>query len=66
MVEKNPKDRTPEILADYFSKRMRDEITNEFRALRKNHDKQTYRIARDILKNKYAWLEEGMLKTDFK
>jgi len=66
MVEKNPKDRTPEILADYFSKRMRDEITSEFRALRKNHDKQTYRIARDILKNKYAWLEEGMLKTDFK
>ena len=59
---KNPEDKTPETLADYFCARMREKVRQEFRAVSKNQDKSVNRIAKDILDGKCDWLEEGILK----
>jgi len=62
LLKKDPADRTPEELADYFSARARAEIRDEFRSLFKNQDKAVNRIAQGILDEKYAWLEEGIVQ----
>jgi hypothetical protein len=61
LLQKNPKDRSPEHLAHYFSSQTRSKIREEFRALYRNQDGDVNRIARGILDGKYAWLEEGII-----
>ncbi|MBB4639537.1 acyl-CoA dehydrogenase family protein [Longimicrobium terrae] len=48
-------------LADVFCRRSRLRIRDLFAAIHKNADEATYRLAMDVLKGKYAWLEDGAI-----
>ncbi len=58
---KNPSDRGPLELANLLSREAERRINRQFHGLFKNDDQLGYRIARDILGGKYAWLEEGII-----
>ncbi|HEX7243746.1 MAG TPA: acyl-CoA dehydrogenase family protein [Longimicrobiaceae bacterium] len=49
-------------LADVFCRRSRLRIRQLFSQLWTNADDSTYRLAQDVLKGKYAWLEEGAIQ----
>jgi alkylation response protein AidB-like acyl-CoA dehydrogenase len=49
-------------LADLFCLRSRLRIRTLFSELWTNADDPTYRVAQDVLKGKYAWLEEGAIQ----
>jgi alkylation response protein AidB-like acyl-CoA dehydrogenase len=61
MMEQNPSDKTPEILADLFCRGARKRVRRLFADTFSNHDLLTYRVAQDVLAGKYAWLEEGII-----
>jgi alkylation response protein AidB-like acyl-CoA dehydrogenase len=61
LVEQNPSDRTPEILADVFCRGARKRVRRLFSDVFSNHDVLTYRVAQDVLAGKYAWLEKGIV-----
>jgi hypothetical protein len=61
LLEDNPSDRTPEELADVFCRQARRRINDRFRALFRNDDTATYKVARSALDGRYAWLEEGII-----
>lgn len=48
-------------LADYFCSQSRIRVDEHFRRLRDPHRKVMQRIAADVLKDKYTWLEEGVI-----
>ncbi|MDA0578017.1 MAG: acyl-CoA dehydrogenase, partial [Verrucomicrobia bacterium] len=48
-------------LADLFCRDARLRIEESFRTGCNNNDRRRYRLARDVLDGKYAWLEEGIL-----
>ena len=47
-------------LADLFCRHARRKIATLFRAIDSNDDAATYRLARGVLDDRYAWLEEGI------
>jgi len=49
-------------LADYFCRTARLRIAAHFTGLRRNADKDGYRLAQEVLGGKHEWLEEGMLR----
>jgi hypothetical protein len=49
-------------LADLACLRARLRIRKLFNELWSNADDPTYRVAQDVLKGKYAWLEEGAIQ----
>jgi hypothetical protein len=48
-------------LADVFCRGSRRRVDGLFRAIRRNDDGRAYRVARDVLDQKYAWLEAGII-----
>jgi alkylation response protein AidB-like acyl-CoA dehydrogenase len=58
---RKPADRTPVELADLFCRHARRRIAALFRAIDSNDDQAGYRLARGVLDERYAWLEEGIL-----
>ncbi|HEX5727312.1 MAG TPA: acyl-CoA dehydrogenase family protein, partial [Longimicrobiaceae bacterium] len=46
-------------LADVFCRQSRQQVKRLFGDLWDNADDSTYRLAQDVLKGRYAWLEEG-------
>jgi hypothetical protein len=58
--QKDPGDNSAE-LADLFSRQARARIEKQFRGLYSNSDQFAYKIARDTLEGKHAWLEEGII-----
>jgi alkylation response protein AidB-like acyl-CoA dehydrogenase len=56
-----PGDRSPEELADLFARRARLRIESRFRALFRNEDPATYRVAQHAMEGRYSWLTEGVL-----
>jgi hypothetical protein len=52
---------TPIELADQFCRGARRRIAASFRAIGSNDDVETYRFARGVLDQRYAWLEEGII-----
>ncbi len=54
-----PNGREAAQLADVFCRRSRLRVHDLFRHLFRNQDDATYRLAQDVLKGNYAWLEEG-------
>jgi alkylation response protein AidB-like acyl-CoA dehydrogenase len=52
---------SPLELADFFSRKARRRIAQNFRDLWSNDDRAGYRVARTVLDGKYEWLEEGIL-----
>jgi alkylation response protein AidB-like acyl-CoA dehydrogenase len=61
LLEANPADRTPEILADLFCRGARRRIRRLFADVFSNHDVLTYRVAQDVLAGRYEWLEKGII-----
>jgi hypothetical protein len=60
-LAKEPHGRDAQRLADVFCKRSRLRIKALFSAINQNADDSTYRLAQDVLKGQYAWLEEGAI-----
>lgn len=58
--QKDPNDNSAE-LADLFSRQARARIEKQFRSLYSNSDQFAYKIARDTLEGKHAWLETGII-----
>ncbi len=56
-ARENPGDETPAELADAACRLARLRIGSHFKALGRNEDTNTYRLARKALKGRYAWLE---------
>src|SRR5262249_27751700 len=48
-------------LADLFCRHARRKIEGLFRAIESNDDPATYRLARGVLDERYAWMEEGIV-----
>jgi alkylation response protein AidB-like acyl-CoA dehydrogenase len=61
LLEDNPSDRSPEELADLFCRQARRRIEDRFRALFRNDDTATYKVARSALDGRFDWLEEGII-----
>ncbi|MFI5371914.1 MAG: acyl-CoA dehydrogenase family protein [Candidatus Eisenbacteria bacterium] len=61
-VRRNPAERGPERLADLFCRQSRMKIENLFEAIRNNADPEAYRVAREVLDSKHAWLEQGIVE----
>lgn len=61
LLEKNPQDKTPEILADVFCLEAKDRVRAEFRKLWWNHDRIEYQTAARFLDGEFRWLERGIL-----
>lgn len=61
----NPQDDSPIKLANHFCKLARRRIHERFQALSKNDDRQSNAVAKDVLKDEYKWLEEGILKCGY-
>jgi alkylation response protein AidB-like acyl-CoA dehydrogenase len=53
-------DGSPVELADLFCRQARRKIASLFRAIDSNDDPATYRLARGVLDERYAWLEQGI------
>jgi alkylation response protein AidB-like acyl-CoA dehydrogenase len=61
-MKDEPHGRDAQRLADVFSRRARMRIRSLFAEIHDNADDATYRVALDVLKGKYAWLEEGAIQ----
>ena len=48
-------------LADVFCRRARLKVKKLFHDVWENADDSTYRVAQDVLKGRYAWLEDGAI-----
>ncbi|HEX2209448.1 MAG TPA: acyl-CoA dehydrogenase family protein [Longimicrobium sp.] len=51
-------------LADVFARRSRLRIRQLFNEIHTNADDATYKLAQEVLKGNYAWLEEGAILPD--
>ena len=60
-IKKEPSIHTPAQLADVFCRQSRMKVENLFEAIRSNADPEAYRLAREVLDSKYAWLERGII-----
>ncbi|MDP3767045.1 MAG: acyl-CoA dehydrogenase family protein, partial [Dehalococcoidia bacterium] len=56
-----PDDRGPVELADLFCRLARRRIRDAFRGVRDNDDRQSYRLAQDVLAGELQWLEQGIV-----
>ena len=59
--KREPGDATPRELADLFCRLARRKVEALFRAIESNDDEQAYRLARGVLDERYAWIEEGVI-----
>jgi hypothetical protein len=66
MVKKNPRETGPRELADVFSLQARRRVEQKFREVWANDDDVTYTAARHLLDDHFMWLEEGLVKMDWK
>jgi hypothetical protein len=56
MYQKNNADTSAIEVAEYFCKCARDRIKNNFKAIRKNHNKDVNKLSRAFMKGEYAWV----------
>jgi hypothetical protein len=62
MVKRDPSNRGPYELADLFSRQARRRIEDRFGAVFDNDDVAAYTVAQQVIRDEYAWLEQGMAK----
>jgi hypothetical protein len=60
-LARNPSDRSPEELADLFCRQARLRVEEFFERIRTNVDRETARVAGDLLSGRFTWLEEGVI-----
>jgi len=63
MIQRQSSDRSPVELADLFCRLATLRIQQALRALSDNADRQSYRIAQDVLAERFAWMEQGIVST---
>ena len=51
-------------LADFFCSEAQAKVTDSFRHVGRNNNREGYRLARAVLDGKYTWLEEGIVRWD--
>ncbi|MBI4597963.1 MAG: acyl-CoA dehydrogenase family protein [Candidatus Omnitrophica bacterium] len=56
-----PSEQSPVELAELFCRLATRRIRQNFRSLRQNDDRQSYRLAQDVLNGRFLWLEEGIV-----
>ena len=56
LTAKNPSDSGPQDLADLFCKNARQRIANNFKLVKKNHNRTFKKVANDLMDGKYRWL----------
>ncbi len=61
MAQVQPSEQSPVELADLFCRMARRRIALAFQQLHENDDRQTIRVAHDVLEGRVAWLEHGIL-----
>ena len=59
-----PAEAAPAELADLFCRNSRRRVETLFGALQSNDDPAAYRVGRDLLDGRFAWLEEGILPAE--
>lgn len=64
LVDKNKNDQSPYELADYFCKLAQKRIEEAYEKIDHNFDKESDRLAKDVLDNKMEWLEKGVIPMD--
>ena len=64
LAAKNPADKGPVELADLFCRDAAKRIKSKFRSIYRNDDAYAYRIARNMLEGKYAWVEDGIIQPE--
>lgn len=57
----NPSDKGPVDLADLFCRQAKGRIEKQFRGLFCNSDGFTYKVAQDVLADKFSWLENDII-----
>ncbi len=60
-VRRSAVDATAIRIADVFCRQARHRIERLFEGIRSNADAEAYRLARDVLAGRYAWLEQGII-----
>src|SRR5206468_2480463 len=63
-AKKRPADRTALELADLFCRGARRRVEVLFSNVASNSDVAGYRIARDVLDQRYEWLEQGIVPAE--
>lgn len=61
LAKKDPNNRTPIELADYFCRDAKFRIAEKFRRVSDHLDFESREIAKKVLEEKYAWLEDGIV-----
>jgi len=61
MIRLQPSEQSPVELADLFCRLARRRISRTMEQLNDNEDRQSFRIAQDVLEGRIDWLEEGIL-----
>jgi hypothetical protein len=62
-VKSNGADRSPIELADHFCRSARRRIAGRFQDARSNDDRLGVKVSRAILEERYAWLEDGIMRS---
>ncbi|MBX3145844.1 MAG: acyl-CoA dehydrogenase family protein [Gemmatimonadales bacterium] len=60
LAKQDPSNRGPIELADLFCRQTSWRITVRFEEIFGNDDDRAYRLAQDVMKQEYVWLEEGI------
>jgi alkylation response protein AidB-like acyl-CoA dehydrogenase len=60
-MKDGPNGREAALLADLFCRRARIKVHQLFDLVHDNADDPTYKVAQDVLKGRYAWIEEGAI-----
>ena len=60
LTRADPTNQGPGRLADLFCRHARERVDRSFDELFKNHDVRTYRLAQDVIRGEYRWLEADL------
>lgn len=60
LLAKNPSDKTPEMLADLFCKNARVRIEANFKAAKKNHNRDYDKVGKALMEGKFRWMAKDV------
>lgn len=60
LLKKNPQDKTPLELAEFFCSLAKRRIATKFHELKENDDREGNRLAKGVIEKQFRWLEKGV------
>lgn len=60
LLARNPDDQSPQELADLFCKNARKRIADNFKAIKKNHNRSFDKVAGRLMEGKYSWMSDDI------